>query len=231
MAAAKRASLPARKVVTAGPRREVIAVGFINLARQEIAPMPQSWMSPTPHSSTSGSRPVLPNASALDDDARLVKQCRRGNERAWNLLVDRYQRLIYSVPVKLGLSADECAGVFYAVCVELLNSIDHLPRRVSLSDWVIDAAARHSWRRQRGLGEPEGTRVLSCDLRKELRTEQTFRQALAALPDSSQEMLRLLSTNPAKSSAEIAAELSRTFSGFEYNSSWEDICDRFEELG
>jgi len=32
------------------------------------------------------------------DDTRLVKECLRGNEQAWSLLIDKYKALIYSIP-------------------------------------------------------------------------------------------------------------------------------------
>jgi DNA-directed RNA polymerase specialized sigma24 family protein len=202
----------------------------MNLARQEIVPMPQSWMSSSQLASPFRSRAV-PASTCADDDTRLLKQCRRGNEQAWNLLVDRYQKLVYSVPAKLGLSADECADVFYAVCVELLNVMKRLPRRVMLRDWLVDAAARQSWERLHGLEDPEGSLTLSADVRNELRLEQAFREALAAVPASGQEMLRLLSLHAGKSAAEIAKEVSKRFPEFDCARGLEDVCRRFEELG
>ena len=38
------------------------------------------------------------------EDERLVQQCLAGDERAWNELIDKYKRLIYSFLVKYGLS-------------------------------------------------------------------------------------------------------------------------------
>jgi len=38
------------------------------------------------------------------------------------LLIDKYKALIYSIPVKYGLSREEAADVFQATCVELLRA-------------------------------------------------------------------------------------------------------------
>ena len=54
------------------------------------------------------------------DDTRLVKECLRGSEEAWSLLVDKYKALIYSIPVKYGLPPHEAADVFQSTCAELL---------------------------------------------------------------------------------------------------------------
>src|SRR5258708_38425842 len=54
-------------------------------------------------------------------DARLVSQCLKGNEDAWSALLEKYKRLIYSIPIKYGLSVDQATDVFQEVCVELLS--------------------------------------------------------------------------------------------------------------
>src|SRR5438105_11651371 len=80
------------------------------------------------------------------DDTLLVKECLAGNEEAWSLLIDKYKALIYSIPVKYGLSSQEAADVFQATCTELLmrlperqlcarcrKNLRRLPRREPLS--------------------------------------------------------------------------------------------------
>ena len=41
------------------------------------------------------------------DDADLLRACRRGDETAWNALVDRYQRLIFTVARRTGLGEQQ----------------------------------------------------------------------------------------------------------------------------
>jgi len=36
-------------------------------------------------------------------DERLVKECLNGNPDAWAAILEKYQKLIYSVPIKYGL--------------------------------------------------------------------------------------------------------------------------------
>ena len=74
--------------------------------------------------------PVLTKArkkpSAAWNDTKLVKACLSGDEEAWSLLIDKYKALIYSIPVKYGLSREEAADVFQATCVELLVRLPDL---------------------------------------------------------------------------------------------------------
>jgi hypothetical protein len=62
--------------------------------------------------------PVLERNARPDSNAKLVQECLRGKQEAWNELIDRYKNLIYSIPNKYGLSRDEAADIFQAVCME-----------------------------------------------------------------------------------------------------------------
>ena len=52
-------------------------------------------------------------------DSELVAACRRGDEDAWQVLVTRYQRLIYTIPIRAGLDAETAAEVFQFVFTKL----------------------------------------------------------------------------------------------------------------
>ena len=46
-------------------------------------------------------------------DKQLLLACRRGDESAWEVLVNRYQRLMYAIPRRAGLDDDQ-AEIFDA---------------------------------------------------------------------------------------------------------------------
>ena len=74
------------------------------------------------------------NNQAPEDDVALVQRCLDGDKQAWVELVNRYRRLIYSVPVKLGMKPDhEHANLRAAECSERLgNAIEAEARLRSL---------------------------------------------------------------------------------------------------
>src|SRR5436853_1390436 len=74
------------------------------------------------------------------EDERLVQECLSGDEQAWNRLVDKYKRLIYSIPVKYTLSPEDAADVFQAVCVDLFTNLQKLRKVESLRSWLITVA-------------------------------------------------------------------------------------------
>jgi RNA polymerase sigma factor (sigma-70 family) len=72
------------------------------------------------------------------DDARLVRACRRGDERAWEELVRRFRRLIYSIPVTgYRICESDAEEIFQSVVVKLFENIARLRKTASLSTWIV----------------------------------------------------------------------------------------------
>src|SRR6201987_3154803 len=113
-------------------------------------------MSPT------GSR-TRKNEAVVWNDTLLVKECLNGKEEAWSLLIDKYKALIYSIPVKYGLSSQEAADVFQATCTELLVRLPELREPRALPKWLIQVAHHESYRWKR-----QGQRVVSRDADEDL---------------------------------------------------------------
>lgn len=152
------------------------------------------------------------------NDARLVKECLAGGEDAWSLLIEKYKSLIYSIPVKYGLPAQEAADVFQATCMELLARLPELREPRALSKWLMQVAHHqcYRWKQQQGrlvsrdsedLPVPE-TPAIAESLVQQTQEEQMLREAMRALSPQCQRMVELLFfETPARPYAEVAAEL------------------------
>jgi RNA polymerase sigma factor (sigma-70 family) len=79
--------------------------------------------------------------------SELMKRCRDQDPGAWNEIVERHRRLVYSVPLRLGLPADEASEVFQGVFESLLRNLDQLRETERISSWLYTAARRLSLRR------------------------------------------------------------------------------------
>src|SRR5439155_16239907 len=97
------------------------------------------------------------------NDTRLVKACLSGDEAAWAVLIDKYKALIYSIPVKYGLSPQEAADVFQATCTELLVRLPELREPRALPKWLMQVAHHESYRWKR-----QSQRVVSRDSDEDL---------------------------------------------------------------
>ncbi len=90
-------------------------------------------------------------AGALDrSDAGRIKRCRKGDESAWNELVDRYQRLVFAVPKRAGLSDDQCSDIFQDVFLTLFQKIDEIEQPDRIRSWVVTTAKFKTWAVVRG---------------------------------------------------------------------------------
>lgn len=61
-------------------------------------------------------------------------------------MLDKYERLVFSIPRRYGLSRDDAADVAQLSFTILIQNIDTLPEDSRLGAWLATVAKRHSWR-------------------------------------------------------------------------------------
>ncbi len=79
-------------------------------------------------------------------DEALVLACRRGEAAAWEALIARYQRLIYTIARRAGLDDDQSADVFQRVFATLVEKLDHIEQPALIGAWLVTTARREAWR-------------------------------------------------------------------------------------
>jgi len=82
----------------------------------------------------------------LQTDRDLIRACRAGDARAWERLLDKYQRLVFSISLNYGLTTDDAADVTQITFTILLQNLNTLPDEIRLSAWLATVARRHTWR-------------------------------------------------------------------------------------
>ena len=84
--------------------------------------------------------------NAVDSDRDLIQRCRQGSTSAWQMLLNRYERLVYSIPLRYGLSRDDAADIAQITFTILIQSMDSLSEDSRLGPWLVTVARRHTWR-------------------------------------------------------------------------------------
>jgi RNA polymerase sigma factor (sigma-70 family) len=79
-------------------------------------------------------------------DRDLILACRKGDSRAWKHLLSKYERLVFSIPMRYGLSRDDAADVSQLTFTILIQSVETLPEDSRLGAWLATVAKRHTWR-------------------------------------------------------------------------------------
>jgi len=82
----------------------------------------------------------------LKTDRDLISACRSGDARAWERLLDKYERLVFSISLNYGLTTDDAADVTQITFTILLQNLNTLPDEIPLSSWLATVARRHTWR-------------------------------------------------------------------------------------
>jgi DNA-directed RNA polymerase specialized sigma24 family protein len=59
-------------------------------------------------------------------DEELVLKCRTGDEESWEILVNRYRRLIYTIPRRAGLDEDLAGEIFQEVFSLLVKHLTQI---------------------------------------------------------------------------------------------------------
>ena len=150
------------------------------------------------------------NQFSDSDDSALITACINGEAAAWEALIHRYQRLIYSIPLKARLSPDDAADIFQSVCLKLYEKLESLRDHERLSSWIITTTMRESWRlskrQKREVSADEDnddetqskiTKLvadapLADEQRIALEQQQAVRQAITALPERCKDLVTLL---------------------------------------
>jgi RNA polymerase sigma factor (sigma-70 family) len=141
--------------------------------------------------------------TAAAEDEKLVQECLAGDERAWNTLIDKYKRLIYSVPVKYGFSPDDAGDIFQNVCIDLFTNLSKLRKVESLRSWLITVATHKCfhWKKQQKQDveldamEQEVAEEIAAaapQMLQEIQEEQAVRDAIERLTPRCAQLVKLL---------------------------------------
>ena len=144
------------------------------------------------------------------EDRQLIVACLEGDAEAWEALIVRYQRLIYSIPLRARLSTDDAADIFQAVCLKLYEKLSTLREHEKIVAWLITTTTRETWRlsaRQRregqstasdseddgeGLDQIPATGPLADEQRQVLEQQQIVREGIAAMSERCRELISML---------------------------------------
>jgi RNA polymerase sigma factor (sigma-70 family) len=144
-------------------------------------------------------------------DAALVARClNHSDAAAWEVLVHRYQRLVYAIVRRIGLDEHMAADVFQTVFERLMAHLPRLTDPDRLQAWIVTTTKREALlQRKRGMrnvsitsdnesGDESSERefvddaLLPEDALAELQMQTQIRNAMARLDPRCHELLTML---------------------------------------
>jgi RNA polymerase sigma factor (sigma-70 family) len=160
----------------------------------------------------------VPDVADLDV-TRLVRWAAAGDTRAWEQLMDRYGRLIWSVTRNFKLVESDAADVFQTTWMRLIEHIDRIEHADRVGSWLAATARNECLRclashKRLVLATEEvvldGPAEHGAEIDEALLADeraQIVREAMTQLPRRWQRLLELLMADPPASYAEISDEL------------------------
>ncbi len=160
------------------------------------------------------------------DDEGLILACRQGDAGAWDVLVNRYQRLIYSIPRRAGLDEGQSEDVFQRTFAKLFENLERIHQPDRIQAWLVTTAKRetlsiiHQQSREPALldadsrnGEVHYEKMLDssplpAETLERLQEQHMIRSAIEAMGDPCCPLLKMLFYRTDQLSyAEVAAAL------------------------
>jgi len=149
-------------------------------------------------------------------DPELISLCLKGDTQAWESLILRYRRLIYSIPVKFSFSPSDCSDVFQNVCLRLIEHLGELKDESKVSGWLITTTTRQcihvkaQKRRETStedeFDEPADPSENLETIRIQTQAQQNVREAVGQLQERCRKLLELLYFDPKDPSYESIAQ-------------------------
>jgi RNA polymerase sigma factor (sigma-70 family) len=154
----------------------------------------------------------------------LVTRAQTGDRQAWDLLVERYAPLVWSICRRYRLSSPGVHDVGQNVWLRLVDQLDRIRDPAALPGWLATTTSREcvkalrAARRPHAAGQPQQTQNIpdakAATAEQELEQElllaerhAALREAFAGLPPDCRRLLALLIENPPVPYDQVSAEL------------------------
>lgn len=111
---------------------------------------------------------------------QLLEAVRRGESGAWVRFVERYERLVYSVPRRMGFDEADSEDIAQAAWVLIHRHLEHVRTPAALGSWLVTTTSREAARFGR-----------SRQRRRDIETETVRERPLAELELPDEEAARL----------------------------------------
>jgi RNA polymerase sigma factor (sigma-70 family) len=153
------------------------------------------------------------------DATSLVRRAADGDRRAWESLIDKYGRLIWSITVEFKLTESDAADVVQTTWLRLLQHIDRIQYPDRIGSWLAATARNEclrslATRKRVVLGQDnedfQSVAVYEKEIDERLladERDQVVRDALSRLPRRWQRLLEMLMADPPVPYADISDEL------------------------
>jgi RNA polymerase sigma factor (sigma-70 family) len=128
-------------------------------------------------------------------DTALIERCIRGDQDAWRELVNRYQRLVYSIARLFCPPGEDVSDIFQHVWLECYQHLPQLRNVDALPGWLSTVTRRRAFaliRSRRGFAPIDEETPDHSERLRQIENEHMIERALDQLPDRCRTLINLL---------------------------------------
>ncbi|KAA3636941.1 MAG: sigma-70 family RNA polymerase sigma factor [Calditrichaeota bacterium] len=134
-------------------------------------------------------------------DSELWQQILDNDNKAWGELVNKYQALIYTIMLRMGLSMAEASDCFQQVWFLLLKNKNKIENPDRLKAWIVTTAKREALRvKKKAVGDVDESvldvqadeRMIADEQLEELQTQSILENGLKAIDERCRKLLKAL---------------------------------------
>lgn len=149
-------------------------------------------------------------------DSYLIEACLDGQEQAWSVLIQRYSRLIYTIPLRFGFTKMVADEIFQETCLILLEKMDTLQEKERVRSWLVTVCRRVCIQRLKQKDVSHSIHDIEIDGRFpaldsdiiQLEQHHLVHDALSRMPPRCQQLIQMLFFEvPPATYEQIAEEL------------------------
>ncbi|MCQ2974757.1 MAG: sigma-70 family RNA polymerase sigma factor [Bacteroidales bacterium] len=78
----------------------------------------------------------------MNSELEIIKKCRSGDKKAFRELVVAYQRLVFSIALKMLTNEDDAKDIVQETFIRVWNNLDSYNENKKFSTWIITIASR-----------------------------------------------------------------------------------------
>ena len=95
------------------------------------------------------------------DVNEVVKHCKKGDQKAWNMIVNRFSKPIFNIAFNFSGNRDDAADITQDIFMKIYTNIDKFKEDKSFSSWIYKISKNYCidyWRKNK-----KNTRVLKIE--------------------------------------------------------------------
>jgi RNA polymerase sigma-70 factor (ECF subfamily) len=86
------------------------------------------------------------------DTADILSRCRKGDQEAWNMLINSYSKSVYNIALNFFAERDIAADVTQEIFIKIYHNLDKFREEKSFTSWIFAISKNYCidyWRRNK----------------------------------------------------------------------------------